>query len=432
MMRVLHTGAPPSALTALRVLLFGLWFLKAAFDPIERLILLPSVLFIPPFPLNLLSDAAAGWFAGSFEALVSLRILTALFALLAASGLNIRWTGVPACLLLTVYQALVRSYGHLNHAELALLLSTYVFVGQAFIARTPRLREKQAEHTLITVTFLFCLTYTLVGAKRFAFGGLDVFLLPLMEGWSVNMASRVSYWDFGWGRYAAESALFAGMLRMGFVVGSIMELFAPFALVWRPFRLAFVAVMLPMHAAILMIMNIGFFENMAMFVLFMDMGIRRNQSSCIVLFDGVCHFCNRFVTFLQRRDAGQQLYFVASQSEAGKVLMQQYQISGEEVGRTIYAIEGSRAFSRSTAVLKIVSHLSAPWHFMTCLAVIPRALRDAVYRTISANRYRWFGMASECRIPTAEEKQQFLQTLEEVEAFRSSGDKTPLAGETLK
>ena len=416
-MKLIHTGASPSALTMVRVLLCGLCLLKVAIDPIQRLALLPFSIFTPPFPLNLFPAEIAEGLVTSPGALLALRIFTALFALLVMCGIKVPWTGIAACLLFTTYQALVGSYGHINHAEVPLILGLYAFVGHAWIAKIPEYRPKQAEHTLITITFLFCLTYTLIAARRFAQGGLDIFLQPVMEGWSVEMASRVSYFNLGWGRYAAESALFCLFLRVGFVLGTIAELLAPFALVSRRFRQGFVAVMVPMHLMILLVMNIGFFENIAMYVLFIDMGMRKRETPCLVLFDGVCNFCNGFINFLMRRNPQGTLYFVASQSEAGRKVMEHYGISEEEVGKTVFAIEGNRKFSRSTAVLGIMAHLEAPWRFLSHLAIIPKPVRDAVYNQVSARRYRIFGKADACRIPTPEERSRFLETSAQWEAY---------------
>ena len=154
-----------------------------------------------------------------------------------------------------------------------------------------------------------------------------------------------------------------------------------------------------------------------MYVLLTDMGRHKRETPCLVLFDGVCNFCNGFINFLMHRNPQGTLYFVASQSEAGRKVMERHGISKEEVGQTVFAIEGHRKFSRSTAVLRIVAHMMAPWRLLSHLAIIPRPLRDAVYNQVSARRYRIFGKADACRIPTPEERSRFLETPAQWEAY---------------
>jgi predicted DCC family thiol-disulfide oxidoreductase YuxK len=138
---------------------------------------------------------------------------------------------------------------------------------------------------------------------------------------------------------------------------------------------------------------------------------------CLVLFDGACCICNGIVEFMQPRNPEGTLYFVPSQSEAGRELMRRERISEEAVALSLHVIEEGGIFTRSTAVLRITSHLSFPWRLVSVFKVIPPFLRDGFYMLVSANRYRWFGKRSECIIPTPEQRARFLQTREELEEF---------------
>jgi predicted DCC family thiol-disulfide oxidoreductase YuxK len=71
-------------------------------------------------------------------------------------------------------------------------------------------------------------------------------------------------------------------------------------------------------------------------------------------------------------------------------------------------LEGGRVYARSDAVLRIARNLTAPWPATVVFLVLPRFLRDALYRFLAHHRYRWFGKTDECRLPTAELRTRFL------------------------
>jgi predicted DCC family thiol-disulfide oxidoreductase YuxK len=71
-------------------------------------------------------------------------------------------------------------------------------------------------------------------------------------------------------------------------------------------------------------------------------------------------------------------------------------------------VEGTRGFTHSTAALRIARHLRAPWSWARLFVVVPRPIRDLVYRFIATNRYRWFGKSDTCRVPTPQLRSRFL------------------------
>lgn len=127
----------------------------------------------------------------------------------------------------------------------------------------------------------------------------------------------------------------------------------------------------------------------------------------VLLFDGVCNLCNGAVDFVLRHERGPTLRFCALQSEAGAALLAAHQIStGLE---TMVFVEASgRVSVRSTAALRAARHLRAPWSWARVFLLVPRPLRDLVYRVVARHRLRWFGVRDECRVPTPELRARFL------------------------
>jgi predicted DCC family thiol-disulfide oxidoreductase YuxK len=132
--------------------------------------------------------------------------------------------------------------------------------------------------------------------------------------------------------------------------------------------------------------------------------------SAVVLFDGVCNFCNGAVHFIVDRDPHRRFRFAALQSEAGARALREH---GRQPAAgdpdSIVLIEGDRVSERSTAALRIARRLRFPWPFLSAFLLVPRPLRDLVYRYIARNRYRWFGRTDECRVPTPDLRARFLE-----------------------
>lgn len=127
----------------------------------------------------------------------------------------------------------------------------------------------------------------------------------------------------------------------------------------------------------------------------------------IVLFDGVCNLCNSSVQFIIRHDSKKQFYFASLQSETGEILLKKHVIDPTQTDSVIYIYKG-KAYTRSTAALRIASQLDGPVKLLTVFRIVPRFIRNAVYDWIAANRYRWFGKREHCMIPTKEHLSRFL------------------------
>ncbi len=141
----------------------------------------------------------------------------------------------------------------------------------------------------------------------------------------------------------------------------------------------------------------------------------------IVLFDGVCNFCNGAVQFIVDHEKRPELSFAALQSDlAAEVLEKAF---GKERARelregmtgngdpdSIVFVDGhaNKAYTHSGAGLRLARYLRAPWSWAIVFLIVPSFLRDAVYRFIARNRYRWFGKSETCRVPTPELRQRFL------------------------
>jgi len=127
----------------------------------------------------------------------------------------------------------------------------------------------------------------------------------------------------------------------------------------------------------------------------------------IILFDGVCNFCNGAVNFTIKRDKKKEIKFAALQSETGAVLLKQYGLPVNDL-RSFLFIENGKVYNRSTAALKVCRHLTGLWPLCYGFIIVPSFIRNGIYDFIAKNRYKWFGQREECMLPTPEVRARFL------------------------
>ncbi|MFJ7737807.1 thiol-disulfide oxidoreductase DCC family protein [Lysinibacillus sp. NPDC097287] len=126
----------------------------------------------------------------------------------------------------------------------------------------------------------------------------------------------------------------------------------------------------------------------------------------IILFDGVCNFCDSSVQFIMKRDKAAYYQFASIQSAAGQRLLEEYEISADV--NSVILIEDVRAYTESTAALKVCRHLDGAWQLFYVFLVVPPIIRNLFYRIFAKNRYRLFGQKEACMLPTAEQRHRFL------------------------
>ncbi len=130
--------------------------------------------------------------------------------------------------------------------------------------------------------------------------------------------------------------------------------------------------------------------------------------SCLVLFDGVCNYCNNMVNFAIKNDPHGRLKFCTLQSAQGIAIKKLFHIP-ENIDSVIF-IENNRLSYYSDAALNICRYLKVPVRLLYALKIIPRFIRQPLYKWIARNRYRWFGKKESCMIPGPELRQRFLST----------------------
>jgi predicted DCC family thiol-disulfide oxidoreductase YuxK len=140
--------------------------------------------------------------------------------------------------------------------------------------------------------------------------------------------------------------------------------------------------------------------------------------AAVVLFDGVCNFCDASVNFVIEHDPEGYFKFAPLQSEAGMKLATEYGLASETAGEqpaddlipidSVILIEDGRAYTHSTGALRIARRLTGIWSMFYAFIVVPKRVRDFFYRLFAKYRYRVFGRKDQCMLPSPEVRARFL------------------------
>jgi len=127
----------------------------------------------------------------------------------------------------------------------------------------------------------------------------------------------------------------------------------------------------------------------------------------VILYDGVCIFCSRWVRFVATRDVARRFRFTAIQSDYGRRLAQALGIDAASPDTNAVVLNGQSLF-KSDAAIAVISSLPY-WRWAHALKLVPKPLRDAVYDLVARNRYRIFGTSSACYLGDASFSSRVLE-----------------------
>ncbi|MBR0934983.1 thiol-disulfide oxidoreductase DCC family protein [Bradyrhizobium jicamae] len=127
----------------------------------------------------------------------------------------------------------------------------------------------------------------------------------------------------------------------------------------------------------------------------------------VILYDGVCIFCSRWIRFVIARDSAHIFRFTPIQSDYGTRLAKAFGIDPNDPD-TNAVVHGGVARMKSDAALTVLSLLPG-WGWTRVLFAVPKPLRDAIYGVIARNRYRIFGKYETCFVPDSEMRARVLE-----------------------
>jgi len=129
----------------------------------------------------------------------------------------------------------------------------------------------------------------------------------------------------------------------------------------------------------------------------------------LILFDGVCQFCNSSVKFIVKRDSENAFLFASIQSPLGQALIEHYRLADKS--DTFALINEGGCFIMSDALLTVVSELDGLWPLLKVFKLVPKTIRDFAYSLFGRYRYKLFGKTDECLLPSSDLRNKFVGEL---------------------
>ena len=137
----------------------------------------------------------------------------------------------------------------------------------------------------------------------------------------------------------------------------------------------------------------------------------------VIVFDGVCVLCNGWVRFLLRHDRRERYRFAAMQGDSGRALLVANGLDPDDPVSFLLveydlidrdARASPRVSTDTDAMRRVLMGLGGVWRIAAVTALLPRRVRDPLYRLVARNRYRWFGRHDACPVPDPAQARRFL------------------------
>lgn len=130
----------------------------------------------------------------------------------------------------------------------------------------------------------------------------------------------------------------------------------------------------------------------------------------VIVFDGVCLLCSRWVRFLLKHDSAARYRFASMQSDSGRALLLEHGMDPDSP-LSFLLVEEGRGYADSDAIARVLLGLDRRrWRWLSRgMLLVPRWLRDPLYRVVACHRYRIFGQSRSCFVPTPDQHERFMR-----------------------
>lgn len=409
-----------------RILVFGILLLDLLVDDLPALASMPTAAYLPRGVMGLLP---ASWLGTILQAgfLQGFTMVYGLILLAGLCGLGRAWLVTGLALLGTIFfHGMARGFGgHVNHQELIMLhslcffLSSRAFAAVSLNALLWKRPTDETDHTasrllLRALSFWVLLTYFFIGVARLQTSDWRVYGTNAMTFYALLHSAKWNFWDFSLARDLLHQPLFDLFLRASFPLATLLELSAPLAVLVRRLVWPIVISLWLFHLSIMLCMNIFFWQNMLLLLLpvlgwYADRKWQPATASgkpLLVFYDAACGLCDGFIRHVAKADKAGLIRFAPLNGVTARE--HHIELPEQRAEWTIVVVEDDKVLERSDAVLTILGK-TLLWADIAALAfIVPRMLRDMVYRKVARWRHLVALKGDACELPPLEMRRKLL------------------------
>lgn len=118
----------------------------------------------------------------------------------------------------------------------------------------------------------------------------------------------------------------------------------------------------------------------------------------IAVMDATCALCSWGARMIHRLDTAGRIKIAPIQGETGAALMRTLGLDAMDPNSWLFIVDG-RVWQDSDALIALGQTVGGIGWVSAMIRLIPRNLRNRLYRFVARNRYRMFGRADMCALP---------------------------------
>lgn len=139
-----------------------------------------------------------------------------------------------------------------------------------------------------------------------------------------------------------------------------------------------------------------------------------DEGQALLLYDGVCGLCDRIVQFVLARDSDDGFRFAPLQGPTAAQVLGRHGIDASDLDTFHLVLEaglpGERVLSRGRGAVEVLRRLGGGWRVLgRALGFLPSFVVDVGYRVVARTRYRVFGRADQCLLPSPQQRARFFE-----------------------
>jgi predicted DCC family thiol-disulfide oxidoreductase YuxK len=126
---------------------------------------------------------------------------------------------------------------------------------------------------------------------------------------------------------------------------------------------------------------------------------RFRDSGTIAFMDGACVLCMTGARMIDRFDSTREVGISPTQSDLGNAILKHFDMAPEDPDSWL-VLDNGRAYTALDAIIHLGRKIGGIGNVLRIFSILPKPLRDWLYRRLARNRFAILGRRRTCELPT--------------------------------